>query len=706
MKSLKRWYFIYLILGILQLLLALFDFLYRQDRYLTHTFNAAMTRSLFIVFTLLILTARAQQQIPLNEKKHVDSLETILRSRDTDSAKAIASYMLVEYWKFKDTTKSKAYLLKGRQLSSSSAYLKALSHFYEGQYYFNWNTVKASAAFAKAQQALAAFHTPKAYGKLAAAWYNYAIMNRGKGYEFITTITTQKALPYAEKAGDRSMVAFYYGQLATIMMNNYQFVKANDYNQKAITLLEKEDPGSTNLLFAYLNGVSINCYAERSAMAKVLLKKAQDLLVPFPSSLNYTLYYYNEALYFTTIGTYDQAIASANKGIILAKKYNQKQLLQQLLFRNYEAYVHRKAYNKAKSILLGIVKEGTMLTSANDEAMVYSELAKTSKLMGDHRDAYEWQSKYQRLTDSMHNKQLDVKINELETRYRSAENQKKISDLQFKNKQAELKAKNEKLFNWLLGSGCLTLLAILTAVLLSARNSRKLAAQKEINYRQQLLELEQKQQLRVAKAMLDGEENERERVARDLHDGLGGLLAGVKIGLSGLTNTKDELAQDKDLYRIIGQLDTSVTELRRIARNLLPETLLKFGLEVALKDLSEFYMRDGLHIDLQTFSIEKDIALNVQLNIYRIVQELLSNAIKHARAANILIQCSQNDSVFFITVEDDGVGFDTNVSQSRKGMGLENLRNRVSYLGGKFELRSVINEGTAINIELKTNADA
>jgi signal transduction histidine kinase len=159
-------------------------------------------------------------------------------------------------------------------------------------------------------------------------------------------------------------------------------------------------------------------------------------------------------------------------------------------------------------------------------------------------------------------------------------------------------------------------------VIVNTRIKHKFTLLKEINYQQQLTELEQKQQLKVAKAMLDGEEHERERVARDLHDGLGGMLSGVKIGLSGWTNNHSGAAEDKDLHLIINQLDTSVSELRRIARNMVPETLLKFGLEVALKDLSEFYMRDGLHIEFQAFNVEKNIALAVQLHIYRIVQEL------------------------------------------------------------------------------------
>ncbi len=661
---------------------------------------------LILIYLLITLSTFAQQQIPLNEKRHLDSLEKVLRTNSPDSAKANANFSLVEYWKFKDTVKSKMYLLRGKQLAEKYPYFKALAIFYEGQYYFNGNTVKAAAAFKKAEAALSAFQTPKAYGKRSAAWFNYALMCKdAKGYEFVTRIILEKALPLAEKSGDKVMLAHFYTQLSTLLMNNYQFAKAAIYNQKAIELLKNEDPHSTNLLFAYLNGVSIYCYDEKPEKAKPLLQKAKALLIPYPESVNYPLYYYNEALYYTTIKAFDQALASAEKGKVLSKRYNQRQLYQQFFFRQYDVYVRQRAYTKALVILLDIVKDGTLMTTINDRATIYGELAKTSKNLNDYKAAYSWMNKYQILIDSIHQDQTLVKINELETKYRTAKNQQKIAALQAQNKQSALKAKNEHLYNWLLGIGCLSLLITLTLVILNANNNRKLSVQKEINYQQQLRDLEQKQQLKVTKAMLDGEEHERERVARDLHDGLGGMLAGVKIGLSGWSNNNSDLSEDKGLNRIIGQLDSSVSELRRIARNLLPETLLKFGLEVALKDLCEFYMRDGLHIDFQAFQIQKDIPLSVQLNIYRIVQELMSNAVKHARASNIMLQCSQNDHVFFITFEDDGRGFDTAVLENKKGMGLDNLKNRITFLKGKFELKSVLSEGTIINIELNTSVD-
>ncbi|MCX2495393.1 histidine kinase [Pedobacter sp. PF22-3] len=664
-----------------------------------------MTRFfLFLILILISFKSVGQQQVPLNEQHYLDSLQHILQKKTSDSSIACTNFLLVEYWKYKDTLKSKAYLEAGTAAAKNDKFLNALALFSKGQYYFNWNKAKASDAFKKAAEALSPFNTKIAYAKRAASWFNYALMNVDKmGYGFMTKITLEKAIPIIEKTGDPARIAYYYTQLATILMNNYQFSKATAYNEKAIALLETKNPGSTDLLFSYLSGVSIYCYDNKTDKAQVLLQKAQRLLKPYPSSLNYPIYYYNEALYYSTKTLYDKALASIDKGIPLAKKYNQKQVYQQFFFRRYDIYQQQKKYAEARQILLDIVKEGTLTAKMNDRAQIYSELAKMSEKLRDYKEAYHWLNKYRQTNDSINNDQTKVKINELETKYRSARNQQKIQALQSENRQAQLNARNDRLYRLIFGLGCLFLLLLLVFVLLTARSRRKLAQQKEINYKQQLSEMEKKQQLKITKAMLEGEELERERVARDLHDGLGGMLSGVKIGLSGWTDTQPGMSGDKDLHRIIGQLDTSVTELRRIARNMVPETLLKFGLETALKDLCEFYMREGLLITSEMFGIQKNIAMNVQLNIYRIVQELISNAIKHAHADNLILQCSQNENTIFITFEDNGRGFDMDTLADKTGMGLDNLKNRIAFLQGKFEVHSAPGEGTSIDIELKTN---
>lgn len=659
-----------------------------------------------LLFLCLPVRLLAQQQIPLDEKKYLDSLQGVLSSAKPDSVKADAHFALVDYWKLRDTFKSRTNLTAGKKLAQKYPYYRAIIPFYEGQYYFISDPRKASDLFAKAIQELARFHEKRAYGKLASAWYNYALMNKdAKGYDFITGITLQKAIPYAEKAGNRVMTGHFYTQMATILMNNAQFGKASDYNQKAIEVLEKTATASSTLLFAYLSGVSIYCYTEQGEKALFLLQKAKKMLLPYPNSVNNTLYYYNETLYYTTMNMLEKALKSADQGIALADKFYQNQMRQQLLFRKYNIYSQQKDFKNARKILLDVVKDQTLMHNSIDKAMIYGELAKTNEQLKDYQSAFDWLNMQRQITDSINSSESKLKINELETRYRSAQNRQKIAALQAENRQAVLNTKNERLYTGILGIGCLLLFVVLGFAILNARSKRKLAEQKEINYQQQLGEMEQKQQLKVAKAMLDGEELERERIARDLHDGLGGMLAGVKINLSSWAEDQSDVWEDNSFRKTVGQLDQAVSELRRIARNMVPDTLLKFGLETALKDLCEFYMRDGLEISCEVFGINNHIPLHVQLNIYRIIQELISNSIRHSGAAHILMQCSQNGATIFITFEDDGAGFDPDAVRDGKGMGLNNLNNRIAYLKGKLEILSAPGEGTTINIELSTTTD-
>jgi len=529
-----------------------------------------------LILTVILLTlsrGNAQQLLPMAEKEYTDSLAMILRSGVSDSNKAVANYLLSDYWRTRDTAKGRQYLTQGRQLAGNYPYLRAMYHFYEGLYYFNSDKARAAQAYQEGLTALAPYKTPAAYSNQAASWFNYALMVRNeKGDSFVTDILLNRSIPLSWQSGDVDKTAHYYVQLATLLMNNARFDKAEFYNQKAIDLLENKLPTSTTLLFAYLSATSTYIYDSKNTEAKKYLDKARVLLEPFPESINYPDYYYNEGLYYVAVGKFSEALVSVDKGIDLARKYRQGPLMQILVFRKYEIFLEQKNYKKAKEFLMGLVSDGSLMAEANNRRSMYAQLARTNEYLGDMKEAYHWSSRYGQLSDSMHGVQLKEKIAQLEARYQNSENQKTIAALQQEKTRAELSAKNSRLFNWLLGVICLLLLVTAAFSWSFVRNQKKM------------------QQLKVTRAMLEGEERERRRIAQDLHDGLGGMLAGVKINLSGLADGRQQPPHDLELHKIIGQLDTSIGELRHIARNMMPETLLKYGLQTALKDLCEFYM--------------------------------------------------------------------------------------------------------------------
>jgi signal transduction histidine kinase len=149
---------------------------------------------------------------------------------------------------------------------------------------------------------------------------------------------------------------------------------------------------------------------------------------------------------------------------------------------------------------------------------------------------------------------------------------------------------------------------------------------------------------------------------------------------------------------VISQLDQSIAELRRVSHNMMPEALVKYGLKEALENYCENLNLSGkIKVQLQIYNMEKRMEQNTEIVIYRIVQELLNNVIKHADAKSVLIQLSREKDRFNLTVEDDGKGF--NISEHTPGAGLANIKARAEYLNGSVDIISAKGEGTSVNIE-------
>ncbi len=166
-------------------------------------------------------------------------------------------------------------------------------------------------------------------------------------------------------------------------------------------------------------------------------------------------------------------------------------------------------------------------------------------------------------------------------------------------------------------------------------------------------------------ALLEGQEQERGRLARDLHDGLGGLLSGTKLQLSILDTHRSENIEE-GISKSISQIDGAVEELRRVAHNLMPDLLMKYGLVAAIEEFALRMSNSALSIHTEFINYSNSISEEKQLLIYRVIQELVNNAIKHAKASEIIIQISEEENILNLTVEDDGKGFDPASLDSKK----------------------------------------
>jgi signal transduction histidine kinase len=408
------------------------------------------------------------------------------------------------------------------------------------------------------------------------------------------------------------------------------------------------------------------------------------------------LYYYADGLFFYKTERYDLALKSYEKGIENCIVNHDDRSMNRLKFVKYQALVALEYYQKAKEVLGDLLKTQQLL--AVEKKKFYNEMAWILEELGEYEKAYDFTEKYIFISDSLMVSQTKNQILALETKFNTTEKENKIKELESQKQQALLTAKYNQLHYIVFG--LISFILLLTSLFLfkNSKNQRKIAFQKEINYQQNITAFKTQKELEVMQAMIGGEEAERKRIARDLHDGIGSRLSALKMQLQGFVPLEAQA-----IAHFSNSLSLSIVELRQIAFNLMPEALLKLGLEMALKDLCNTLKTNKVSIVFHANEISPNNSQSHQVTIFRIVQELINNALKHSNCNEIIVDCSQNQELFLITVEDNGKGFDSDAIDSFHGSGLKNIKNRIDLLKGKLEVNTTPNKGSVFNITLSFN---
>jgi signal transduction histidine kinase/ligand-binding sensor domain-containing protein len=215
-----------------------------------------------------------------------------------------------------------------------------------------------------------------------------------------------------------------------------------------------------------------------------------------------------------------------------------------------------------------------------------------------------------------------------------------------------------------------------------------------------------KGKLEKEKATLDKQnaiEQERTRLARELHDGLGSMLSGIKFSFSAIKNnvSLDE-KQTINFDSSIEKLNTSIKEIRNISHSMMDsDSLLRDGLINALKDYCRNINNPGtLEVLFKTIEVDNLLLKEEQaFHILRITQELMQNILKHAKATKVIVQIHSDMNELYLTVEDNGVGFDNTKTNIKKGIGFKNIQARLKIITGIIDIKSTINKGTSIYIQ-------
>lgn len=644
-----------------------------------------MKKAVLNLLALFIVFHTYSQSLPIK-----DSLLQLYATSNNDSVKVMLLIKISSFYATTNFDSSLLYINKAQTLAKEKK-LNACEPFINtafSQYYYYNNAYQQSIDYALKNLDIAEKNGDeklmvKSYNNLAAIYNHFGNYKSAIDYAL-------KCLELSEKTKDSASFPVRNLTASNTYFNLKQYDKAIYYSQRAIAFGNKFNNafavmmGMNNLATSYTQLHKIDSaniiYGQQLALAK----KEDDIVVMTYALINLTN---NNFMKGNLPGVIKYADMLEKAKAQMPDKRTLAEIHHSLALR----YIILKNYPVAKAELDSGIALALQEKATDALSNLYQSYSKFYFLQNNIKAAEDYSYKFDSLTSAANLKELNFYIEDLEKKYETGEKENQI-----KLQQVQLRQKSNLIY--FLVMGAVGVLSISILIIRNSRNRQKLQQLK-------IDELEKEKQLTATEAVLKGEEQERTRLAKDLHDGLGGMLSGIKYSLD---NMKGNLIMTPDnaqaFERSIDMLDSSIREMRRVAHNMMPEVLIKYGLDTALKDFCDEINNSGvIHTTYHSISLhEKEIEQTTAVTIYRIVQELVNNAIKHAAATNILVQTqfSKAENLLSVTVEDDGKGFDINKVKQKSGIGWSNIQNRVDFLKGKIDVQSGEGKGTSVLIEV------
>ena len=321
-----------------------------------------------------------------------------------------------------------------------------------------------------------------------------------------------------------------------------------------------------------------------------------------------------------------------------------------------------------------------------------SFLYELNRDLEDYNSALNYLETYNVLKDSMDLAETEAKINELSLKYNKEKVEKELAEEKVKHQTSEVK-RNRLLTAFISTSSLLLGLSLFTVQRLRITKLKRVQAREA--YQKEINNLLQSQELKSVEAMLSGQDKERKRIAQDLHDRLGSILSATKMYFESVLPEK--LLSSEKGEKACNLLDQAIDQTRLISYDLTSGVLSKFGFAAALEDLKQTVEGSGsikMLLDLSHSS--QRFTADTEINLYRIVQEAVSNILKHAEATEIKISLNLTENQYLLSIKDNGKGFDTSIVQS--GMGLQNMQARAGKFKGDYSVKSEPGNGTHIHI--------
>ncbi|MFN8278587.1 MAG: sensor histidine kinase [Chitinophagales bacterium] len=502
--------------------------------------------------------------------------------------------------------------------------------------------------------------------------------------DFQKSLETQlQTLRHFEKSNQPDKVAMTLSNIATLYFELRNNEKALEYARLGSAAAAKlSNPQILQNALTTLARAQMTISHNDSA--RMLYHQALTISSAINDQYTACIIYNNLASTYETDHQIDSALVYFRKALALAEQQQNKSgicrnanalglnLLQQKRADEAAPYLE-KAYQTAVAI-----GQKTVIQGAS------ASLAEYYRQKGNYNRSNYFLEAYVAIRDTLFKEDLAATTAEMETRY---ETEKK--EQQIKIQQLKLVRRN-----FIIGAiGLLFVISALISFLLYQRYRRR-----QEERMQEALRVQREAQTR---AVLQAEEEERQRIGIELHDGVGQLLSALKLNLSLQDAAADASNLPLPIHQAMQLADEAVKEVRQISHNLMPSALVQYGLEQAVRTFISKINSHQLRVHLHIEGLETRLNPTTETVLFRVLQELLTNVIRHANATEVTIQLIRFQQEVTLMVEDNGVGFDQN--KLEEGLGIRNIRSRVTFLHGQVQFDAHPGKGTTVTVELPAN---
>mgnify|MGYP002777126935 CR=1 FL=1 len=481
---------------------------------------------------------------------------------------------------------------------------------------------------------------------------------------------------YEKHKVDPFKIAMVYGNLGIVLKKLEQYDKALAYYKDALKIYDEQNSafgqavtsGNIGSLLIFVGEFDESIgYSQRAIQGYKTL--GYDRYVPYSN--------HNVAIALDSLGrhleakkTYLEVIAQHNAFSNAMEASSAQNALANL-------HLKLKEYKEAKQVAEAAIVNATSVKASEFVTKATKTLASAEMGLRNFERAGQLFQAYIVGKDSLHKAEKTRQIFELQTKYETEKKERQL--LEQESQLAEQKLVNQRNQVLLAGLGGVIILLIVIGI----------QAQSRLKWKNRQLLEEQKRLAREAEmnAVISSQEKERNRFARDLHDGFGQLISTLNLNLKNLESPKNKDEREKVFNASTAVLEEMYQELKNICFDLMPQTLIKHGLEPALNEFANRLMIAGKHrIEVNVFGLNERLTDLQEISLYRISQEWVNNILKYSDAQKIVIQITKDESEITLLIEDDGMGFEKEKLYAGTGNGWRNMTSRSNLIHGELEL--------------------